>query len=104
LRLGERIVNFSSSVVGLALAGYAVYAATKSAIETLTNIFAKELRGREISVNAVAPGPTATDLLLEGKTPTVSSNSGHRYMKLFASRQSSSACSRSKVSARTPQR
>jgi 3-oxoacyl-[acyl-carrier protein] reductase len=69
LRLGERIVNFSSSVVGLALAGYAVYAATKSAIETLTNIFAKELRGREISVNAVAPGPTATDLLLEDKTP-----------------------------------
>jgi 3-oxoacyl-[acyl-carrier protein] reductase len=62
-------VNFSSSVVGLALPGYAIYAATKSAIETMTNIFAKELRGREISVNAVAPGPTATALFMEGKTP-----------------------------------
>ena len=69
LRQGGRIVNFSTSVVGLALSGYAPYAATKSAVETLTNIFAKELRGREISVNAVAPGPTATDLFLNGKTP-----------------------------------
>ena len=65
LRQGGRIVNFSTSVVGLALPGYAPYAATKSAVETLTNIFAKELRGREISVNAVAPGPTATDLVLQ---------------------------------------
>ena len=69
LRQGGRIVNFSTSVVGLALPGYAPYAATKSAVETLTNIFAKELRGREISVNAVAPGPTATDLFFNGKTP-----------------------------------
>lgn len=69
LRQGGRIVNFSTSVVGLALPGYAPYAATKSAVETLTNIFARELRGREISVNAVAPGPTATDLFLNGKTP-----------------------------------
>ena len=69
LRTGGRIVNFSTSVVGLALPGYAAYAATKSAVETLTNIFAKELRGREISVNAIAPGPTATDLFIEGKTP-----------------------------------
>jgi 3-oxoacyl-[acyl-carrier protein] reductase len=69
LRQGGRIVNFSTSVVGLALPGYSVYAATKSAIETMTNIFAKELRGREISVNTVAPGPTATDLFLTGKTP-----------------------------------
>ena len=68
LRQGGRIVNFSTSVVGLALPGYAPYAATKSAVETLTNIFAKELRGREISVNAVAPGPTATDLFFNGKT------------------------------------
>ena len=49
LRQGGRIVNFSTSVVGLGLPGYAPYAATKSAVETLTNIFAKELRGREIS-------------------------------------------------------
>lgn len=68
LRPGGRIVNFSSSVVGLALPGYAVYAATKAAVETMTNIFAKELRGRNITVNAVAPGPTATDLFLNGKT------------------------------------
>jgi 3-oxoacyl-[acyl-carrier protein] reductase len=68
LRSGGRIVNFSSSVVGLALPTYSVYAATKSAVETLTNIFAKELRGRNITVNAVAPGPTATDLFLNGKT------------------------------------
>jgi len=69
LRAGGRIVNFSTSVVGLASPGYAIYAATKSAVETMTLIFAKELRGRGISVNAVAPGPTATDLFLDGKTP-----------------------------------
>ena len=69
LRAGGRIVNFSTSVVGLGLPGYSIYAATKAAVETMTNIFAKELRGREITVNAVAPGPTATDLFLEGKTP-----------------------------------
>ena len=69
LRSGGRIINFSSSVIGLALPGYSVYAATKAAVETLTHIFAKELRGRNITVNAVAPGPTATDLFLDGKTP-----------------------------------
>lgn len=69
LRSGGRIVNFSTSVIGLALPGYSAYAATKSAVETLTHIVAKELRGREISVNAVAPGPTATDLFIEGKSP-----------------------------------
>ncbi len=68
LRQGGRIVNLSTSVTALALPGYSVYAATKSAIETLTIIFAKELRGRNITVNAVAPGPTATDLFLTGKT------------------------------------
>jgi len=68
LRHGGRIVNFSTSVIGLGLPGYATYAATKSAVETLTNIFAKEMRGREITVNAVAPGPTATDLFFEGKS------------------------------------
>jgi 3-oxoacyl-[acyl-carrier protein] reductase len=57
LRPGGRIINFSSSVAGLALPGYSVYAATESAVETMTNIFAKELRGRNITVNAVAPGP-----------------------------------------------
>jgi 3-oxoacyl-[acyl-carrier protein] reductase len=68
LRNGGRVVNFSTSVVGLKLESYGVYAATKAAVETLTSIFAKELRGRSITVNAIAPGPTATDLFFEGKS------------------------------------
>ncbi|NWL76844.1 3-ketoacyl-ACP reductase [Pseudomonas taiwanensis] len=69
LRNGGRIVNLSSSVVGLSLPGYAIYAASKSAVETMSAIFARELRGRNISVNCVAPGPTATNLFLDGKPP-----------------------------------
>jgi 3-oxoacyl-[acyl-carrier protein] reductase len=69
LQAGGRIVNFSTSVIGLALPGYAVYGATKSAVETFTNIMAKELRGKNTRVNALAPGPTATALFLNGKTP-----------------------------------
>ncbi len=69
LRDGGRIVNFSTSVVGTKLETYSVYTATKSAVETMTAILAKELRGRNITVNAVAPGPVATDLFLNGKTP-----------------------------------
>jgi 3-oxoacyl-[acyl-carrier protein] reductase len=65
---GGRIINFSTSVVGTNLPGYAVYAGTKAAVETFTRIFAKELRGRNITVNAVAPGPVATDLFLAGKS------------------------------------
>ena len=68
LRDGGRIVNFSTSVVGLALPGYSLYAASKAAVESFTAIFAKELRGRNICVNAIAPGPTATELFLGGKT------------------------------------
>jgi 3-oxoacyl-[acyl-carrier protein] reductase len=68
VRSGGRIVNFSSSVVGLTPPGYAVYAATKGAVEVLTRILTRELRGRRITVNAIAPGPTATDLFLTGKT------------------------------------
>jgi 3-oxoacyl-[acyl-carrier protein] reductase len=67
LRHGGRIVNFSTSAIGLALPGYAVYAGAKAAVETFTNIFAKEMRGKGISVVAVAPGPTATELFLDGK-------------------------------------
>ena len=69
LRDGGRIINFSTSVVGTKLETYGVYAATKSAVETMTAILSKELRGRSITVNAVAPGPVATDLFLHGKSP-----------------------------------
>jgi len=68
MRDGGRIVNFSTSVVGTKMENYGVYAATKAAVETLTAIQSKELRGRNITVNAVAPGPTATDLFLNGKS------------------------------------
>ena len=71
LRAGGRIVNFSSSVVGLYQPSYGAYAATKAGVEALTHILSKELRGRNITVNAVAPGPTATDLFLNGKPQEV---------------------------------
>jgi 3-oxoacyl-[acyl-carrier protein] reductase len=67
LRDGGRIINFSSSVVALLQPTYGVYAATKAAVEAMTSILAKELRGRNITVNAIAPGPTATKLFLDGK-------------------------------------
>jgi 3-oxoacyl-[acyl-carrier protein] reductase len=69
LRDGGRIINFSTSVVGLKTETYGVYAATKAAIETLSAILSKEMRGRSITVNAVAPGPVGTDLFLNGKSP-----------------------------------
>lgn len=69
LRHGGRIVNFSTSVVGTKLETYGVYTATKAAVEVMTGILAKELRGRAITVNAVAPGPVGTDLFLTGKSP-----------------------------------
>lgn len=68
LKDGGRIVNFSSTTVALNLPGYSVYIASKAAVESLTQVFAKELRGRHITVNAVAPGPVATALFLDGKT------------------------------------
>ncbi|KAF0811451.1 3-oxoacyl-[acyl-carrier-protein] reductase FabG [Andreprevotia sp. IGB-42] len=65
---GGRIVNFSTTALALNLPGYAIYNATKAAVESFTHVFAKELRGRDITVNAVAPGPVATALFLDGKT------------------------------------
>jgi len=68
LTAGGRIINFSSSVVGMSLPAYGPYAASKAAVEVLSRTLAHELRGRDINVNTVAPGPTATELFFEGKT------------------------------------
>ncbi|GAB2805897.1 SDR family oxidoreductase [Streptomyces daliensis] len=68
LRAGGSFVALSTSVVGTQFPAYGAYAASKGAVEAMTLILARELRGRDITVNAVAPGPTATELFLEGKT------------------------------------
>lgn len=69
IRQDGRIINFSTSALGLRMPGYGVYVATKAAVEALTAVLSNELRGRNITVNAIAPGPTGTDLFLNGKTP-----------------------------------
>lgn len=71
LRDDGRIVNFSSSVVGLYPPTYGVYAASKAAVEALTPVLAKELGPRGITVNAIAPGPVETELFLSGKSEAV---------------------------------
>ena len=71
LRNGGRIISFSSSVVGLYQPTYGVYAATKGGVEAMTHVLANEMRGRNITVNVVAPGPTATALFLDGKPQDV---------------------------------
>lgn len=68
IRTGGRIVSFSSSVVGLYQPTYGAYAATKAGVEAMTRILAKELGTKGITVNAVAPGPVATRLFLDGKS------------------------------------
>ncbi|MFJ2163258.1 SDR family oxidoreductase [Streptomyces sp. NPDC087856] len=68
LRPGGSLINFSTSVTRLQQSGYGGYAATKGAVEAMTLILARELRGRDVTVNAVAPGPTATPLFIEGKS------------------------------------
>jgi 3-oxoacyl-[acyl-carrier protein] reductase len=67
VRRGGAIVNFSTSVTRLQLPTYGAYAASKAAVEGMTLILARELRGKDITVNAVAPGPTTTPLFLDGK-------------------------------------
>ncbi len=67
LRPGGALVNFSTSQVALRAPTYGAYAASKGAVEPLTLVLARELRGRDVTVNAVAPGPTATALFLDGK-------------------------------------
>ncbi|KAL6522365.1 hypothetical protein OROMI_031637 [Orobanche minor] len=64
---GGRIVLVSSSLVGAAMPGYAPYSAAKAAVEMMTKIVAKELKGSGITVNCVAPGPVATELFFAGQ-------------------------------------
>jgi 3-oxoacyl-[acyl-carrier protein] reductase len=71
LRSGGRIINISSSVVKLLQPTYGVYAATKAGVEAMTSVLTKELRGRNITVNTVAPGPTSTELFFNGKPQAV---------------------------------
>lgn len=66
---GGRIIAFSSSVLAKSFPTYGPYIASKAGVEGLVPVLANELRGRGITVNAVAPGPTGTDLFLHGKTP-----------------------------------
>jgi len=68
LRSGGRIINFSSTQTTLRSPTYGVYVATKAGVEAMTFILANELRGRNVTVNAVAPGPTATQLFVGGKS------------------------------------
>ena len=67
VRPGGAIINFSTSVVQRFVPTYATYAASKGAIDVITMILAKELRGRDVTANTVAPGPTATPLFLDDK-------------------------------------
>ena len=67
LRAGGALVNFSTTVTRTQFPSYGGYVASKAAVEAMTLVLARELRGRDITVNAVAPGPTATPLFLDGK-------------------------------------
>ncbi|MBC2141844.1 SDR family oxidoreductase [Listeria innocua] len=67
VRKGGAIINFSTSVTRTSFPAYGAYVASKAAVESLTLVLARELRGKDITVNTVAPGPTATPLFLTGK-------------------------------------
>lgn len=68
LQDGGRIVALSTSVIAKSLPGYGPYIASKSAVEGMVRVLANELRGRNVTVNAVAPGPVGTELFLNGKS------------------------------------
>ncbi|MGP9557686.1 SDR family oxidoreductase [Psychrobacter sp. AOP7-A1-24] len=65
---GGRIVNLSSTTTRMMLPTYGTYCATKGAVEQMTRVFAKEIGGRGITVNAVSPGPTDTELFNQEKS------------------------------------
>jgi 3-oxoacyl-[acyl-carrier protein] reductase len=67
LRQGGALINVSSSLTRLQFPTYGAYAASKGAVEAMTLVLAREMRGKDVTVNAVSPGPTATPLFLEGK-------------------------------------
>lgn len=67
------IINVSSTATRVMFPGYAIYSATKSAVDQMTRVFSKEI-GRGISVNAIAPGPTVTELFLNGKSEELLKN------------------------------
>ncbi|MEV3936669.1 SDR family oxidoreductase [Glycomyces sp. NPDC049804] len=68
VRPGGSITLFSTSVIGTYFPTYGLYAASKGAVEALSKVLAREMRGRDVNVNAVAPGPTATEMFLDGKS------------------------------------
>lgn len=65
---GGRIIAFSSSVLAKSFPTYGPYIASKAGVEGLVHVLANELRGRNVTVNAVAPGPVGTELFLKGKS------------------------------------
>jgi 3-oxoacyl-[acyl-carrier protein] reductase len=74
VRTGGAIINFSTTVTRTSFPAYGAYVASKAAVEGMTLILARELRGKDITVNAVAPGPTATPLFLDGKDEATIAN------------------------------
>jgi 3-oxoacyl-[acyl-carrier protein] reductase len=68
VRAGGAIINVSTSVTRLQIPAYGAYVASKAGVEALSLVLARELRGRDITVNTVAPGPTATPLFFAGKS------------------------------------
>jgi 3-oxoacyl-[acyl-carrier protein] reductase len=74
VRPGGAIINFSTSVTRTQFPTYGAYVASKAAVESITLTLAREVRGKDITVNAVAPGPTATALFLDGKDETTIAN------------------------------
>jgi 3-oxoacyl-[acyl-carrier protein] reductase len=74
LRAGGALINFSTTVTRTSFPTYGAYVASKAAVEAITLVLARELRGKDITVNAVAPGPTATPLFLDGKDEATIAN------------------------------